>query len=58
MVNVSNVSNRLVSTCQTLLNPAQRPDIQGKSDMELACETIETRTALRVDILLSKYAMK
>ena len=47
-------SNRLLSTCQTQLDPAQWPDIQGKSDMEAACGKIETRTALRADILLSK----
>ena len=51
-------SNRLLSTCQTQLDPAQWPDIQGKSDMESACEKIETRTVLRVDILLSKCELK
>ena len=51
-------SNRLLSTCQTQLDPAQWPDIQGELDMESACEKIETRTARRVDILLSKCATK
>ena len=51
-------SNGALNTCQIQLDPAQWPDIQGKSDMESACEKIETRTALRVNISLSKCAKK
>ena len=53
---MQNVFNVAMNTCQTQLDPAQWPDIHGKSDMGAACEKIETRTALRVDILLSKCA--
>ena len=53
---MQNVFNVAMNTCQTQLDPAQWPDIHGKSDTGAACEKIETRTALRVDILLSKCA--